>query len=339
MKKRNKELLNTIKDKFNLSISFIKAKQNVKLPPIIKMDYEIFTIKIEFIDFVLISPKHQESESIKRINMIQEKYNLPLLYLSENIILPLQQQFLKSHISFISEQMIYLYPLLLLKKNRGEIIEKRKSIPISIQPLMLYILYNDKYHEYFDIETFQSELNYSTPSLYRHVKDLEDLSLINVKKDGRTKLFQLNKKISFKDMIKLLRSPVKETIFIKDEDFQHINKNNTYCLAGKSALNQYNLAVSEQCYAVFYKDTKGTAWDKLNYSSRYYEEYDEIQKWYYDPKSIIEIMKDLHAYDQNNVDPISLYLSLRDSGDDIRIGDAIEMLFENIERIYGWQTI
>ncbi|WP_152184556.1 winged helix-turn-helix domain-containing protein [Sulfurimonas indica] len=339
MKKKNKELLNTIKDKFNLSISFIKTKHNVKLPPIIKMDYEIFTIKIEFIDFVLITPKHQESESIKRINIIQEKYNLPLLYLSENIILPLQQQFLKSRISFISEQMIYLYPLLLLKKEKGEIINKRKSIPISIQPLILYILYNYKYYEYFDIETIQSELDYSTPSLYRHIKDLEDLSLISVKKDGRTKHFQLNKKISFKDMIKLLHSPIKETIFIKDEDFQHINKNQIYCIAGKSALNQYNLAVSEQCYAVFYKDTQETAWDKLNYSSRYYDEYDEIQKWYYDPKSIIRMMKDVHTYNQNNVDPISLYLSLRNSSDDIRVGDAIEMLFENIERIYGWQTI
>lgn len=341
MKQKHKELLNTLKDKFDLSISFVKANQEVKLPPIIKMEYDIELIKVEFIEFVLITPKHEESDSIKRINMIQERYNKPLLYLSENIASPLKRQFLDSHISFVSKNMIYLYPLLLIQKDRGEFVQNKniKNINISMQPLMLYLLYNHRYDDHFSVEKIHSEFQQSIPTIYRYIQVLEDLSLIKVEKDGRNKFFKLNQEMSFEKMIKLLRSPVKETVFIKHEDFQRINKNHQYCIAGESSLSQYNLAVSQKSYAVFYNDTKRTEWDKINYSSRYYDEYDEIQKWHYDPKSIKKMTKDSYMLYQDSVDPISLYLSLRDSDNDVRVVDSIEQLFEEIKRLYGWQTI
>lgn len=343
MEKKHKELLIAVKDKFDLSISFVKAKQEVKLPPIIKMEYDIELIKIEFIEFVLITPKHQESASIKRINMIQERYDKPLLYLSENIASPLKRDFLDAHISFVSNNMIYLYPLLLLQKDRGEFVQNKdiRNINISMQPLMLYILYNYRYDDHFSVEKIHSEFKQSVPTIYRYIQVLEDLSLLKVEKDGRNKFFQLNKDMSFEKMLKLLRSPVKEIVFIKHEDFQRINENHQYCVAGESSLCQYNLAVSQKSYAVFYNDTKGTEWDKVSYSSRYYDEYDEIQKWYYDPKNIKKMIKDSSMPYQDSVDPISLYLSLRDSDNDndARVEDSIEQLFEEIKRLYGWQTI
>lgn len=44
--------------------------------------------------------------------------------------------------------------------------------------------------------------------------------------------------------------------------------------------------------------------------------------------------------EERYVDPISLYLSLRESNDDdMRVNDSIAALLKSIKREYGWNTI
>lgn len=336
------ELFNSLKVKFDLAASYYSFKEEIRVPPIIRYEYEIKPLKIEFIEFIALIPKNQEEESIKRIKMVQEQYKKPIVYISEKIATPIKDQLIKAHISFISSDIIYLFPMLCFQDKKTKQHKSKKNLNISAQLVLLYMLYNQNQYESFDIDSLKSFFKLSTTTLYRHINALYSLGLIeSIEGFNKRKIFQLNKHLSFEEMLAQMRTPIKDSTFIKCEDYERVTGKNYHLLAGESALRPFNIIVDKMTLALSYLEMKNPIWDRLHYSTRYYEEYIELQQWYYDPKEIVAIMPSINInVEQKYVDPISLYLSFRENNDDdIRVNDSIEELLESIKREYGWNTI
>ena len=336
------KLFNSLKVKFDLSASYYSFKDEIKVPPIIRYDYEIKPLKIELIEFIALIPKNEDEESIKRIKMVQEQYKKPIVYISEKIATPIKDQLIKAHISFISSDIIYLFPMLCFQDKKIKQHKSKKILNVSAQPVLLYMLYNQKQYESFDIDSLKPFFKQSTTTLYRHINTLYILWLIEIIEEiNKRKIFQLNKHFSFEEILTQMRTPIKDRTYIKQEDYERAAGKNYHLFAGESALRPFNIIVDKTTLALSYLEMKSPIWDRLHYSIRYYEEYIELQQWHYDPKEIVTIVPSNNINtEQKYVDPISLYLSLKEyNDDDIRVNDSIEKLFELIKREYGWDTI
>ncbi len=335
-------LFDSIKTKFGLSASYYSSTDEIKVLPIIRYEYDIKPLKIELIEFIGLISKNPEEESFKRIKMVQEQSKKPIVYISEKISTPIKDQLIKAHISFISNDIIYLFPMLCFQDNKIKQHKSKKNLNVSAQPVLLYMLYNQKDYESFDIDSLKSFFKQSAATLYRHINTLYNLGLIESTEEfSKRKVFQLNKHISFEEILLQMRTPIKDITFIKSEDYERVIGKNYHLFAGESALHPYNLIVDKTTLALSYIEMKNPLWDRLHYSTRYYEEYIELQQWYYDPLEIVTFMPSYNTnVEEKYVDPISLYLSLRESNDaDMRVNDSIEALLKSIKREYGWNTI
>lgn len=334
--KNLKRLLEQLKEIFDLDVLYSNKKINLKVSPALKLAYEIYSVKIEFVDFLAVSSKTDEDYSIKHLEILQSKSEEPILYIQDRISAPTRIQLTKARISYVSLDILYLYPLLCLKDHAPVIKKKKRKLPIKSQLILLYMMYNRKNKELFELEDIRHLYKQTDSTIYRNIQALEDLNLIKLYKNSQKKEFMLNKDISFMELLKSMNTPVKKITYIYNDDYNRVMQNEVYLYAGESALNNFNLAVGTKTFALLHKDISDSKWDKCNYSSHYYEDYHKLELWHYDPK-VIEY--DLYSdIDRNEVDPISLYLSLvkRVNVDDARVDDAISNLYDYIMEKYSW---
>jgi len=325
--KNLKSLLNQLKEIFDLDILYSNKKINLKISPALKIAYEIDSVKIGFVNFLAVSSKTDEDYSIKRLEILQSKSEEPILYIQDRISKPTRVQLTKARISYASSIMIYLYPLLCLKDQTQVIKKKRHKLPIRSQLILLYMIYNRKNKKQFELEDIRHLYKQTDSTIYRNIQALEELDLIKLYKNGQKKEFIINEDISFRELLQSMNTPVKKITYIYNDDYNKVMQNKLYLYAGESALNRFNLAVGTKTFALFYQDMSDSKWDKCNYSSHYYEDYHRLELWHYNPKLIIDGL--YLDRDRNEVDSISLYLSLgkRLNIDDIRVDDAISDLY------------
>jgi len=333
--KEEYRLIEQLKEQFDLNVSFTPTKEVLKVPPMIRIEYKTFFIQIEMQNFIAAVPKNDDAHSIKRLQMLQEGHDEPIIYIAPYISAPMRKQLGKERISYISNDIVYLFPLL-CSKNKIQVAKKKKTLlPFAVQSILLYMIYNAKEKDYFEFEDIKPIFHQSDTSLYRHIQTLEDLDIIERVDNSKNKLFRLKVQNSFNQLLSTMRSPVKSVTYINENDYNRIMGSQKYLLAGESALEEFNLSVGTKTFALYHKDIKQVQWDKANYSSTYYEDYNELQLWHYEPKDLLASSVEQH----NNlyVDPISLYLSLKkEATDDVRVSDATNKLYSFIQRNYGW---
>lgn len=114
-----------------------------------------------------------------------------------------------------------------------------------------------KINESFDIDSLKSFFKQSTATLYRHINTLYNLGLIESTEEfSKRKVFQLNKHISFEEILLQMRTPIKDITFIKSEDYERVIGKNYHLFAGESALHPYNLIVDKTTLALSYLEMK-----------------------------------------------------------------------------------
>lgn len=334
--KEEYRLIEQLKEQFDLNVSVTPTKEVLKIPPMIRIEYKTFFIQIEMQNFIAAVPKNDDAHSIKRLQILQENHDEPIIYIAPYINAPMRKQLVKERISYIANDIVYLYPLL-CSKNKIQVPKKKQMLlPFITQSILLHMIYNTKEKEYFEFEDIKPIFHQSDTSLYRHIQTLEDLDIIERLDDSsKNKQFRLKIQNSFHQLLSTMRSPVKSVTYIDEHDYNRITGTQKHLLAGESALEEFNLSVGTKTFALYYKDIKQETWDKSNYSTHYYEGYNELQLWHYEPKDLLG--SSVHQYNNLCVDPISLYLSLKkEATDDIRVNNAIDKLYSFIQRNYGW---
>ena len=116
----------------DVSISHMKLEYKKSLPVAIKSNYEVFIIKIESVNMVVLHTHEQDLQSIKKhLSLFKEALSLPITLSIENISSSTKKYLIENSISFISDESIYL-PQLLIYLKILIAVRKRKEIKNSL---------------------------------------------------------------------------------------------------------------------------------------------------------------------------------------------------------------
>lgn len=326
MKNKN-ELISYLEKILHLdvSVSHMKLEYKKSLAVAIKSNYEIFIIKIENVNVVVLHTNEQDLQSIKKhLSLFKEALSLPIALSIKNISSSTKKYLIENSISFISDESIYLPQLLIYLKDINTKKKKNTNKKLSklAQTILIYT-YSQRYFE-LDINKSADIFNVTKMSTSRALNELVEFELLSKESIGRKNKYLLNRDIEIDNMLNKLKSPVQDRVFVKEEDLVHFEKK---VKASYSALSVYtNITNNKPIYAVEKKQ-----FDKIlkqdNQISIYEKEYDneliEVELWRYSP---LQIQNDI-------VDKISLYLSLKGtvSIEDSRAMNAMNELYNDIK--------
>lgn len=295
----------------------------VNMPNFINDRYELKVVYLDTIKTIFVYPlcELDNAKMIKKhIELIEEANKCNAVLILSSISFKQRESYIREKISFIMENKQIYIPFLGTYLSNSFVAEKQvdEKIYPATQLLLLHFIYNGC----IELQTTKAakELGVSLMSISRAVSQLKNLKLIKTKKQGYKELICSNKtpKELFELSIPYLLNPIKKKIYILA-----INEKEGLYISGYSALTEYS-SISSSAY-VTYASGSISKYAKEASNHRYSDEL-EVEFWRYDPKKL-----------SNNgiVDPLSLYLSLKDEIDERTQGALEEMLNDLWEGIDG----
>lgn len=291
------------------------------VPNYIHARYRLQEVSLDGKKAVFVYPK-TELDSInamkKHFERIQETVGASAVLVPYHLTYRQKEYLLRDHIPFIVDgKQIYL-PFMatyLQERGDGEKSESTAMLP-SAQMLLLYYIY------YGCAELMTSDaveaLSFTATSISRASRQLVDFGLVRTEKRGIQKVIYSDKtpRELFEASKDYLMNPVKRTIYVPKTEIK-----GKLLVSGYSALSEYSMLNSPavECFAA----ESIAAWDK-NSSGKLQNSDDQcaVELWRYDPKKLA---------DGNNVDRLSLALSLREDRDE-RIEEATEEMLTEVWR-------
>lgn len=296
------------------------------IPFIIKKSYDISSINIENIDCVVLTPNDEDIKSIKKhLLLFSESLMIPIILNISNISTSTKKYLIDNDISFISNDAIYLPQLLIYLKDISNKPKKKIYTKISklAQMILIFELLKKDTNE-IDIYNCAEKFNVTQMSASRALKELYEFNYLKLETIGRKKIYYLKSDINIDEILQALKNPKIEDIYIKNRDLKYFD---IQILSSYSALSYYtDIINNENIYAID-KEYFTKYINKDNQIDIYNEKYDnsliQIELWKYQPNIIQE----------NIIDPISLYLSLKEDFDkeDTRLQNSINELYSKIK--------
>jgi len=313
----------------NLGIKVTTKKwfEAKRLPLFLRDLYSIFECELLGIPYLLAISKSGEEQTPasvrKHLNLLYEKWDREVIYLHPSISAYNRKRLIEQKVSFVVPGNQMYLPCLGIdfrEHIRKQRLSRTSKFSPSTQAVVLYALHNRITSEATP-SSLAEELGYSPMTLTRAFDELEAVGLAEVKMEGRERIlrFDLDKRVLWQKAQEHLRSPVKKRILI-----QTINNQRPKAMAGLTALSHYSM-LAEPRIEVFALSTE--QWKSLKHSGDFIEvrfpepgSY-EIEIWNYAPQLLAQ---------QNIVDRLSLYLSLKNSKDE-RVESALDELLEGFE--------
>lgn len=296
------------------------------IPFIVKKSYDISVINIEDVDCVVLTPTDEEIKSIKKhLLLFSESLAMPIILNISDVTNSTKKYLIENNISFVSSDTVYLPQLLIYLKDISNKPKKKIHTKISklAQMILIFELLNKNKNE-INIYNCAEKFNVTQMSASRVLKELYEFDYLNLETIGRKKIYHLNSDINIDEILLTLKNPKIEDIYIKVSDLKYFD---TQILSSFSALSHYaDIMNNENIYAID-KEYFTKNINKNNQIEIYNEKYDnsltQIELWKYQPNLIQE----------NIIDPISLYLSLKEDFDkeDTRLQNSIDELYNKIK--------
>lgn len=191
----------------------------------------------------------------------------------------------------------------------------------AAQLILLYLIYDSIVPPIRKVD-LAKRLELSTMNVTRAVQELEALELVTVEKAGRSDYVSAvdSGKALYEKALPYMIDPVQKRLYVrKSEKFAELPMAGEYALATHSMLNGPQI----ECKAISrkkYKELDGI--EEIDPAWSNSPDYIQLELWKYDPKVLA---------DNTGVDVISLFLSLRENGDE-RVEQAVEEMLEG----YKW---
>jgi len=308
----------------NVSLSNEKLDYKKPIPIAIKSNYNIFTMKIETIDVIVLDTDEDDIKALKKhIKLFQEALSKPIVLSIYHLSKSTKKYLIENAISFISNQSVYLPRLLIhlddtiFKKNKPTL----KKLSKLAQTILISLIVNKELK--VEINNSAEKFAVTKMSASRALNELVDFNFLNVQVSGRKNSYFLNGDIDIEILFSKLKNPVLDVVYIKKDDLFHFDIKHE---ASFSALSVYSNITNHKSIFAIEKSYFNRIIEKDAFKV-YEKEYDtdliELELWRYAPQSI-----------QNDiVDKISLYLSLQDKLDleDSRLMNANRELYNEIK--------
>ena len=311
---------------FGLSVKIEDWNGKSKLPLYLRNKREYFVLSIEDVQSILMknnSGNFNISVFEKEMREIENHSEMSVILWLDAVSTYQRNALVKNRIPFIVPNSQIFVPKLgiSLKEFCAGKREKVEKISAATQFLLLYFIYQKKHEEKSQSELAEY-LNMSAMNVSRAVQELQELGLLESRKEGTSKVI---KSIAIgKELYQLssgyLQSPVQKKIYVSlkyfDMDLPFAGET---ALAKKSMLNYPKYTV----FAMDKKLIKDIPKDAI-VEPKFLKDNDyvEIELWKYNP---------LVYTSDEMVDIVSLVQSLKDAED-----ERVEMQIEEIMKEYKW---
>jgi hypothetical protein len=306
-----------------------------KLPMFITEAYKLYEAVLLNRELILVELRNNEDFSIlqleKHCQLLKTVFNKKIVFIIPALAAYNRKRLIEKGINFIvPDKQLFLPELLIdLRESYTNPRAKQKNEKLlpSAQFLVIYQIvnrYNKWKIEEHSFKEIASKLNYTPMAITNAIDNLKYHDIVDVAGDKEKYIkfrFERHELWNYLLRSNLLINPVLKTVFVDE-----LPKGVYMLHSNASALPEYtSLNPSSQKYyaiekTVFYGLKKNNPLLNTNdYEGNY-----ALEVWKYNPYPLIEEINN----DDSVVDPLSLYLSLKDSHDE-RIEMGLEQIIDN----------
>lgn len=313
-------------ENLGVSIAIKKWRKEKGLPLFLRDLYNFYECQLLHESCLVMEARHEEEITPatirKHMQQIEEMWRHEIIYLHPSISSYNRKRLIEHKISFVVPGNQMYLPLLgidLREHIKGMRLVKKKISP-STQAVILFVLYNWP-REGLTPSRLAQLIKYTPMTLTRVFDEIETTGLGNVEMESRERIlhFEMDRKSLWEKSLDLLCSPVRKRVKIS-----MLHDTLSLLLAGESALSHRSMLAppSRPTYAVSTRDWKVLQLNKEITELKIHEPGSaEIEIWKYDPELFAR---------EGVVDPLSLYLSLKNTEDE-RVEMALDTLLEKFQ--------
>jgi len=314
-------------DTLGVEVAPVPWRGRDRLPPILKERYRFAAFRLLETDCVLMLDSDEGEPSPatvrKHMDLVRQKSDAVIVYVRPQVAAYNRRRLIERTVPFIVPGPQMYLPMLglALREHFRRARVKPQMLGPAPQVVVLHALVLEGGDPLTPVELAR-RLGYSAMTMTRAFDALEVVQLGETSRHGRERCLRLgiDRRELWKKAEPLLRSPVTKRLFIR-----RVALGSRAMLAGAAALARYSMLAppAHPILAMGRGDWKAVRTRlKIVQVPEPDAETQEIEMWSYDPALLA---------DGDRVDPLSLYLSLRDSRD-----ERIESALEELTRAFPW---
>lgn len=287
-------------------------------PRVIARLFTMYYGKINHHDVVVFkTTKNVELQRYQQVVRLFDESNQSLVMWADEINQDIKMYLRRQKIGYVDQTGVFLPFISLIEENDTRSEMKWFNFPATQQLVVIGILYSklkdNRANHRIDIEALGKVLQVSPMTISRTLNNLVENNWLRKEGYTRSRKYYYPTELSLVEwmnaVLTMLPSPVKL------QQNMHVDSKDAL-VAGLTALEKYTLITDDDIPTIVTNEPKEKADAPLR----------QVQTWGYNPKilhNIINLKNDL-------VDPLSLYLSLKDSAD-VRVQQEINRMLVELQ--------
>lgn len=326
-----KEYIHQILGK-DLEIKELPKEYTNKLPFIFKNNFNFYVTHLHNHELILVQVNKEDAFNAAQLRQqvvaIQKVLDKRIIIVTEDITAINRKRLIDQKISFIvpGKQMFLAELLIDIQDfNKDKAFQKEFLLLPSAQLILLYqILHKEDNLSQYTFKELAEKFQYTQMGITKAIENLKRLAIVEVVGTKEKNIvFENDTQKLWKSIEKHLINPVFKTVYVDEKPTVKMYSSNTTALEEYSDMNPTRLEYFAIEKSKFYELEKNDQLVNLNNESGNYA----LEVWKYNPEIITKgITK------KNNVDPLSLYISLKEGFIDERTEMALDQIIEK----YVW---
>ena len=321
-----KEYIHQILGK-DLEIKELPNDYTNKLPYIFKNNFNFYVTHLHNHELILVQVNKEDAFNAAQLRQqvvaIQKVLDKKIIIVTEDITAINRKRLIDQKISFIvpGKQMFLAELLIDIQDfNKDKAFQKEFLLLPSAQLILLYqILHKEDNLSQYTFKELAEKFQYTQMGITKAIENLKRLAIVEViGTKEKNIVFEKDTQKLWKQVEKQLVNPVMKRVYV-DEKPKGLLKSNASALEEYTDMNPSKLEYFAIEKNKFYELEKTDQLVNLNNENGNYA----LEVWKYNPELITKgITK------KNNVDPLSLYISLKDGFIDERTDMALDQIIE-----------
>lgn len=326
-----KEYIHQILGK-DLEIKELSKDYINKLPFLFRNNFNFYVTHLHNHELILVQVNKEDTFNAGQLRQqvvaIQKVLDKRIIIVLEDITAINRKRLIDQKISFIvpGKQMFLAELLIDIQDfNKAKEIQKDFLLLPSSQLILLYqILHKADNLSQYTFKELAKKFQYTQMGITKAIENLKRLAIVEVVGTKEKNIvFENDVQKLWKSIEKYLINPVLKTVYVDEKPKIKMYSSNATALEEYSDMNPSRLEYFAIEKNKFYELEKTNQLVNLNPESGNYA----LEVWKYNPELITKgITK------KNNVDPLSLYISLKDGFIDERTDMALDQIIEK----YTW---
>ena len=329
-KTMNVQKIISIFQSFYINVSVEKIA--LTLPISFEKRFQYVQMKFHKESFLLIKEKRRGSldSFVTQARIMGEKASMDVILVFSKLSDIEKKQLLQARVPFVDFKGNLFFPPLGLVLNANDDVATSKELTPSEQLTWIAFLLT-KGQKIVDVDMLSQVTGLPNSTIYRCLRTFKTLDWLN--KPNKLYTYTASKKELFLKSESYLFNPIKKRLLLPNVDLENIKSDSRLLYGGTYALSYLTfLAESDENSSYVISQRQ---FNKLSLPlSQHVLEGKVLEIWRYSP-FVSEFWNDFKEnQDRQFVDPISLYLTLKDD-DDPRVEEEIEVLKNNILQYLG----